>query len=264
MKNYSDLNNNEKQKIIETLYEKQNKSFNEIAEKYNTYPNKVRRDAIKFGFKIKDKSNAQKLALANGRVKHPTKGKKRSEEIKSKIGASVLEAWKDLTPAQLQDRKQKSKEIWDNLSEDEKKNRLQKANQAVRESSKQGSKLEKFLLSKLIADGYQPQFHAEQTLSNTKLQIDILIPSMNVAIEIDGPSHFLPVWGDDSLKRNKKYDNKKTGLILGKGWILVRIQQTMDFSKSRSELIYKKLKESLDYIDSVQDLEDRTFIIKDK
>ena len=93
----------------------------------------------------------------------------------------------------------------------------------------------------MIKDSYKVDFHKEQTLSNTKLQIDLFLPSMNIAIEVDGPSHFEPVWGDDSLKRNKKYDNKKEGLITGKGWHLIRIKQQKDFSKSRADLIYIEL-----------------------
>jgi very-short-patch-repair endonuclease len=91
-------------------------------------------------------------------------------------------------------------------------------------------------------------FHKEQTLSNTKLQIDIFIPSLNVAIEIDGPSHFLPVWGDDTLQKNIKYDNKKTGLVLGKGCALIRIKQTRDFSNARAEILWEKLSEILSSI----------------
>ena len=108
--------------------------------------------------------------------------------------------------------------------------------------------LEKFILNSLLSDGYKVIFHQEQTLSNTKLQIDIMIPSINTAIEIDGPSHFLPVWGDEALERNVKYDQKKEGLIIGKGLYLIRIQQTKDFSKTRALLVYDKLKNALEQI----------------
>jgi very-short-patch-repair endonuclease len=71
---------------------------------------------------------------------------------------------------------------------------------------------------------------------------------MNVAIEIDGPSHFLPVWGDDALKRNQKYDQKKTGLLLGKGLSLIRVKQQHDYSNARALLVYNKLKIAIDII----------------
>ena len=89
--------------------------------------------------------------------------------------------------------------------------------------------LTRFILDSLLQDGYKVDFHKEQSLLNTKLQIDLFLPSMNTAIEIDGPSHFLPVWGEDALAKNISYDQKKQGLILGKGLALIRIKQTKDF-----------------------------------
>lgn len=245
---YDSMNDAQKKSFLVEHYEKDKKSFQDIAEISATYANKIRRDAIKFNIKIRDKSEAQKNALNTGKTEHPTKGKQRSEKTKNKIGMGVLSSWENLDQASLQKRKNKARENWNNLSDDEKANILKKANDAVRVSSKEGSKLEKFLLKKLLKDGYPVEFHKEQTLTNTKLQIDLFIPTINVAIEVDGPSHFEPVWGDDALKRNKTYDDKKSGLILGKGLVLIRIKQTRDFSKSRAELIYEELKTQLENI----------------
>lgn len=242
---YNKLSDGEKKHLLVQQYEKNNKSFQDIAQMFGTYANKVRRDAIKYGIKIRDKSNAQKNALKTGKATHPTKGVSRSEETKNKIGISVMKSWEDLDAQTLQKRKDTAKKNWENLSEDTKEHILREANHAVRETSKQGSKLEKFLLSALIKDGYRVDFHKEQSLLNTKLQIDLFLPTLNVAIEIDGPSHFKPVWGQESLKRNKGYDNKKTGLILGKGLVLIRIKQAKDFSKARAQTIYNTLKDQL-------------------
>jgi very-short-patch-repair endonuclease len=141
---------------------------------------------------------------------------------------------------------------------------LQQSNRAVREASKKGSKLELFLFQELLNDGYRVDFHKEQSLLNTKLQIDLFLPTMNVAVEVDGPSHFESVWGDDALKRNIKYDNKKSGLILGKGLVLIRVKQTKDFSPSRASLIYNQLKTLLQNIQiKFPDSDNRTFNIGD-
>jgi very-short-patch-repair endonuclease len=247
---YNGLTEAQKKDFLIEQYEKNKKSFQDIAKISDTYSNKLRRDAIKFKINIRDKSEAQKNALTTGKTSHPTQGKSRSESTKQKIGLSVLNAWENLDDNILEQRKNKARENWNNLSDDEKANILKKANDAVRVSSKVGSKLEIYLFNKLVVDGYSVEFHKEQNLSNTKLQIDLFIPKMNVAIEVDGPSHFEPVWGDDALKRNKKYDNKKSGLIIGKGLVLIRIKQKRDFSKSRADIIYKKLKVELDKIHS--------------
>ena len=250
MKNYTSLSDYDKQTILKKYYIKENKSFQDIAEMYNTYPNKIRRDAKKLGIKSRTKSEAQKNALQTGKHKHPTKGTERSEDTKNKIGKSIMKSWDSIDEKELKRRKRESKKRWDSLSDDVKKQRLALANQAVRNSSKVGSKLEHYLLEALVKDGYKVDFHKEQILSNTKLQIDLLLPKMNIAIEVDGPSHFLPVWGADTLAKNQKYDKKKTGLILGKGLKLLRVKQIHDFSNSRSSILYSKLLEAIDKLDN--------------
>lgn len=261
---YSNMTDEAKASLIHKMYTEQGKSFANIARELNTYANKIRRDAISFKIPIRDKSQAQSNALKSGRHKHPTKGTHRSENIKNKIGLGVLKSWETLDNKQLKKRQKKSLESWNKLDENTKKNIVKKANAAVRVASKEGSKLEKFLLSKLIEAGYRVDFHKEQTLSNTKLQIDLFVPTINTAIEVDGPSHFLPVWGQDTLNKNKKYDNKKQGLILGKGYVLIRIKQTKDFSNARSTLIYNKLIKLLDKIKNrFPEPDDRNFIIED-
>lgn len=238
---YEDMPDADKKNLIEKLYLMEKKSFQQIAKEYNTYSNKIRRDAKKFDISIRDKSEAQKNALSTGNHKHPTKGTTRSEDTKNKIGLKVLQSWDNLDQKELNKRKQNAKQRWDSLTQDQKENFTKLANNAVRESSKSGSKLEKYFFKELLNDGYKVDFHKEQMLLNTKLQIDLFLPELNVAIEVDGPSHFLPVWGEDALQRNIKYDNKKSGLILGKGLVLIRIKQLSDFSPTRAKLLYEQL-----------------------
>jgi very-short-patch-repair endonuclease len=245
MKNYDNLNDNEKLKIIEKFYINDKKSFMDIANEYNTYPNKVRRDAKRFNVKIRSKKEAQINALKTGKHKHPTKGQTRSENTKIKIGLSVMNSWDTMDEEKKELRRKKAKNQWDSLSQDEKNNLVSLANEAVRSASKEGSKLEKFILEFLLKNNYKVDFHKEQILSNTKLQLDLFLPKENIVIEIDGPSHFEPVWGKEALERNKKYDNKKNGLIIGKGLRLIRIKQMKDFSKSRALIVCERLLEEI-------------------
>lgn len=241
MKNYKDLSDTQKKQILIELYEKNNKSFADIAEMYGTYPNKVRRDAIKHNIKIKTKSQAQRSALKTGKTNHPTKGKTRTIEEKNKIGMGVYKSWQNADEQTIKDRKLKSSQNWKKIDKDKKEHMLSEANKAVRLASKTGSKLEKFFLKELIDCGYKVDFHKQQALGITKLEIDLFLPTINVAIEVDGPSHFQDIWGEENLKRNKKYDSKKTGLILGRGWYLIRVKQNKDFSKSYASVLYDKL-----------------------
>lgn len=259
---YNKLSDNDKKQFLIEQYQKLGKSFNDIAQDVGTYSNKIRRDAIKYKIPIRDKSQAQKNALSSGKTKHPTKGTKRSETVKSKIGKGVMDSWENLSDEEIDNRKKIARTNWENLSEDTKADILRNANMAVREASKTGSKLEKYILNRLLGDKYRVDFHKEHFLSNTKLQIDLFLPSLNIAIEVDGPSHFKPVWGNDSLSRNKKYDNKKTGLILGKGWVLIRIVQTKDFSKAQANKTYNILSDILNNIkNKFPDKDSRLIII---
>lgn len=242
-KSFNKLSSSEQKRLLHQMYIEQKKSFADIATELDTYPNKIRRALKAFEIPIRDKSDAQKNALKSGKHKHPTKGQKRPEDIKQKIGLGVMQSWEGLDDAALKERQDKAKQAWQELDDETKKYRQRMANNAVREASKVGSKLEKFLLNQLLQDGYKVDFHKEQVLSNTKLQIDLFLPTMNLAIEVDGPSHFLPVWGEDTLQKNIDYDQKKEGLILGKGLLLVRIKQKKDFSKTRALLLYQALKQ---------------------
>ena len=238
---YSAMSDVEKKQNIEKLYITQNKSLAEIADILNTYPNKLRRDAKKFDISLRDKSQAQKNALRKDVHKHPTKGKKRTTETKNKIGKGVMEAWGKLSPQELLHRQETSRAQWAALSNEKKQEIIKLANAAVRKSSKEGSKLEKFLLQRLLSDGYRVDFHKEQILSNSKLQLDLFIPGINIAIEVDGPSHFENIWGDQALARNTRYDQKKQGLLIGKGIKLIRIKQNGDFSTARASAVYNQL-----------------------
>jgi very-short-patch-repair endonuclease len=245
LKAYDKLSDTEKTQLITEYYINRRLSFGDVAKELNTYANKIRRDAKKYNIDIRTKSDAQKNALQNGKHQHPTKGKQRDIDTKTKIGLSVLNAWAGLTSEELQTRKNKSKLQWEQMTQEERDNIQNSANKAVRQASKTGSKLEKFLWNKLLNDGFRVDFHKEQILSNTKLHIDMFLPTMNIAIEVDGPSHFKPVWGSDALKKNQKYDQKKNGLLLGKGIKIIRVKQTKDFSQSRGLIVYERLVEAI-------------------
>lgn len=239
--NYNQLSDSEKQKLIKQMYEDKKMSLGDIADVLETYPNKIRRDANRFNIPLRDKSVAQKNALKTGKHKHPTKGTKRDSDTINKIGLGVMQSWAELSDQEKDARSQKAKQQWDSMSDNHKIHMQKLAIDAVRKSSKEGSKLEKFILNGLLANGYKVDFHKEQLLSNTKLQLDIFLPQHNIAIEIDGPSHFEPVWGDDVLARNQDYDQKKTGLLVGKGIKLIRVKQEHGFSNTRSQILLDKV-----------------------
>ena len=238
------------QKIIE-LYESEGKSTYEIAEYLNTYPNKIRRVLKRHGVQLKGKSEAQKNALKGGRAKHPTDGKKRTKEEKIKISSSIHQYWESMDQVERERRTIEARERWYAMSEEERARISKLGIEAIQKAGKEGSKLEKFLKEELNSVGYYVDFHRKNLIPNEKLEIDLYIPELQTIIEVDGPSHFLPIWGADKLQKQIKADFHKTGLILGKGFVIIRIKNMGGFvSLTKKEKLIKTVLHHLDSIKS--------------
>lgn len=198
-------------------------SCQEIAEQLNTYSKKVERVLKKNGVTIRDKSSAMKLAIQNGRSEHPTKGKKRNQESKLAISRGVEQAWKEMPAETKKEFCSGAKDRWKNIDPAKKREMQEKAGRALREACLQGSKAEKFLKSKLEEMGYEVVMH-KKGLVEGNFEIDLLLPQLNTIIEVDGPQHFLPVFGEEKLAETIKMDSIKNGLLIGKGFCIIRIK----------------------------------------
>lgn len=216
---------NKKEKQIIDLYQNKQYSTYQIAEQLQTYPNKIRRVLQKYKVPLRDSKVAQQNALRQGRATHPTAGTVMSEQTKKKISESQGEVWDSLNQKEKLHRSQIGKKAWEQKSEEEKEIFITRAQEAVRNSSRIGSKLEHFLLSQLGKHKIKVEFHKDHWLQNENFHIDLFLPTYRTAIEVDGPSHFKPVWGQDNLEKKIKADQQKTGLILQSGLVMIRIKQ---------------------------------------
>jgi len=241
------MNSNIDKEIVK-LYNSGNYSTYELAEKFETYPNKIRRILRKNGVSLRSKSDAQKNALKKGRASHPTQGKSQSETTRRKISDSQGRIWDDMNDEDRQKRSDNGKDAWNKKSEEEKHQLIRKAQDAIRESSKIGSKMERFLLHRLTEEGFRVDFHKDHWLRNQQLQVDLFIPALRTAIEVDGPSHFKPVWGMDNLIKNQRADRQKTGLILESGLVMIRIKQDKKLSQRYQRAVEHSLFELLNSI----------------
>lgn len=213
----------EKGKKILDLYE-QGYSTSYIAKELNTYPNYVNRYLRKCGKEIRTRSEAQKRSLAMGVSEHPTKGRKRTEDEKSKIKEGMVDYWDNIPEEEYEKRLDKSREVWDQKTDEEKAEMRTLAAKAMAKAATNGSKMENFLRIELKKLGYDVIFHKQGLVANHNLEVDIFLPSKNVIIEIDGPTHFLPIFGEDKLQKVMEADNKKNGLLIAKGFTVLRFK----------------------------------------
>lgn len=221
------------QKVIK-LYNESNQSTYEIAKELKTYPNKIRRTLIKHGYELKDKSAAQKAALKSGRSSHPTAGKERSHEEKIAISQSLVSYWEEMSDKERKRRVKQAQTNWANMSDEQKENMRSKGIAAIRVAATEGSKLEKFFEERIMGAGYSVRMH-EVIIPAENLEIDLYIPHLKTIIEVDGPSHFLPIWGEDKLQKQVNADLRKSGSLLSKGYAVIRVKSLGQESLSKRE-----------------------------
>jgi len=194
-----------------------------IAKHFGTYPNKINRMLKKEGRELRSKSQAQKVALSSGRKEHPTKGKQRTDEEKVAISKSMSSFWSRMSAEVRENRSQISKRLWESKSPEERQAMAQAATEGLKRSSVEGSKVENYFVNGVSLGGFRIEQHKKNLLVNEKLEIDLYVPECRTIIEVDGPSHFLPIWGDDKLKKQQKSDEDKNGLVLRYGFTMVRV-----------------------------------------
>jgi very-short-patch-repair endonuclease len=194
----------------------------EIAEQFNTYSKKIERVLKKNGVQTRSKSEAAKNAIKSGRSKPPTTGE-RTEEEKNAISKGVKKAWSNMSDEKRKSFSEGAKDRWEKIDPVKKREMQEKAGRALRLACIEGSKAEKFLEEKLQQEGHQVVMH-KKGLVPGKFEIDLLLPELNTIIEIDGPQHFLPIFGQERLSEVIKMDNIKNGLLIGKGFCVIRIK----------------------------------------
>jgi very-short-patch-repair endonuclease len=207
-----------------TQYVTKERSIADIARELGTYPNAVRRALIKDETELRSKSAAQALALKSGRAQHPTEGTERPPETRKLISEGVAQDWAESDEEKLRLRSDAAKRQWDAMSREEQEALRAAAAEGIRRTSKEGSRLEKSLLRDLTKAGMKVYFHRDDIIPHPRLQLDLFLPELKTVIEIDGPSHFLPIWGEDKLQRNIKADLTKSGLVLFHGMCMIRIK----------------------------------------
>lgn len=210
-----------KEYLIEQ-YIVQNKSPQQIAtENGIPHANTIRRLIKKMDIKVRNKSDAQKKAIKSGRTSHPTKGKKRDKETKLKISKANLSKQ---TEESREKKSKAAKERWANMTDEERAASIKVRTEGIKRAAKEGSGTEKICVECLQQAGFYIDKHRKGLILNDKLEVDIFIPEIATVIEVDGPAHFLPIYGPEKLLKHIAADTRKAGLLINYGFRLIRVR----------------------------------------
>jgi very-short-patch-repair endonuclease len=214
---------------LEDLYSKKEFSIRQVAKELGVYPVLVYQALLHHQIPVRNKSSAQSKALDKGRSTHPTKRKQREQKTKVKIGETLYKKWKANRKELTEKWRKKGIEVWNSISDEKKEEIKERASQALKKSSQFGSKLEEFLFSYLSVNNFRCVHHKKHLVSAEQLEIDIFLPEDAICIEVDGISHFYPIFGEQDLQRRIDADNKKNGLLLAAGYVIIRIRNLKNF-----------------------------------
>lgn len=131
-------------------------------------------------------------------------------------------------------------------------------NNANKEHGTRISKIEKFIQVKLLEDFKNIIFHFNNKLA-IKSELDIYIPELLLAFEINGVFHYKPIYGFDKLQKIKNNDIKKEQLCndAGINLIVINCLNLKKFTEIDALPYYKSIKEII-----CGTKKDRTLIVK--
>jgi very-short-patch-repair endonuclease len=209
---------------LEEHYQNAERSTSSIAKEWGVYPNTVRRELIKQGFEIRNKSQAQKINIKKNGA--PMEGKTRTKEEKDRISAGLQRFWDGLEDDEAQAfkdyRAKVAKEKWASLTEDEKQNSIRKMHNASRNKMYVGSKNENLVAKFIEEEGHIIDQRSNEYTPGRRFEIDIAIPKERIAIEWDGATHFDPIYGEEHLAKVQEKDKRKDRVLIAAGWTVIR------------------------------------------
>jgi len=228
------------------LYQDEGLSMRQVATKMGVPLATLSRFMKKHGISSRDKADAQKNYLKDH--EHQMKGKKHSDSTKQKISKGLGEFWDKLSEEDKEELKKKIgsawRRKWQQMSDSDRRSMMESLSNKAKEMQGNGSRLERFVAEELRQRGYTVEERSTHYTAGKQFEVDIALPKERIAIEIDGPTHFLPIHGEDHLKEQQERDARKDELITSAGMNMLRIRDNNGpLSKVRIDRIEQAIKE---------------------
>lgn len=232
--------------LVRELYLKQGLSMRKISQKIGVNLATLSRFMARHGIKARDKAQAQKNYLKDN--KHPMQGVKHSEDTRRRISSSLGQFWDGLTDAQREAFKKKIgaawRRKWAAMDEQARKIMIEELTAKAKARQGKGSRLEHFIAEELRKRGYTVEERTTNYTMGKQFEVDLALPKEMIAIEVDGPTHFLNIYGEEALAKQQERDARKDELINSAGYNVLRIRDNNNaLSQLRINSIEKAIKD---------------------
>ncbi len=208
------------------FYQDEGLSMRQVATKLGVSLATLSRFMRRHGIMSRDKGEAQKNYLKEH--SHQMQGKKHSDKTKKKISKGLGEFW-DKLPEEDKDELRKKigaawRRKWQHMSDNDRRAMMEGLSSRAKEVQGQGSRLERYVAEELRQRGYTVEERSTNYTAGKQFEVDIALPKERIAIEIDGPTHFIPIHGEDHLRQQQERDARKDEMINGAGFNVLRIR----------------------------------------
>lgn len=200
----------------------------------------------KYGIKTRDKASAQKNFLKTN--DHQMQGRTHTAETKKKISHGLGDFWDGLTDEEAEAVKSKIgaawKRKWEGMSNNERQTMMEDLASKAKASQGDGSRLERYIAEQLRQRGYVVEERSTNYTAGKDFEVDIALPKQMIAIEVDGPTHFMPIHGEKALEKQQERDKRKDDLVMSTGYNVLRIRDNNgSLSQLRIDRIEQAFKE---------------------
>lgn len=231
---------------VRRLYQDDGLSMRRVASELEVPLATLSRFMKKHGITARSKAQAQKNYLKDNT--HQMSGRKHTAETKKKISSSLGEYWEGLTEEEREEVKRKIGSAWQRkwaaMSENERKTMMEGLTSKAKETAGMGSRLERFIAEELGKRGYLVEERTTNYIAGKSFEVDLALPKEMIAIEVDGPTHFLPIYGEDYLADQQERDLRKDELVMSTGYSVLRIRDNNGpLSQLRIDRIEQAIKE---------------------
>lgn len=232
---------------VRQLYLKEGLSMRKVAATLKVPLATLSRFMKKHGIDARSKAQAQKNYLKDH--DHQMSGRKHTDETKKKISSSLGEFWDSLSDEEREEVKRKIGSAWQRkwaaMSEQERKLMMESLSSKAKEVQGQGSRLERFIAEELRRRGYVVEERSTNYTAGKDFEVDLALPKEMIAIEVDGPTHFLPIYGEEHLAQQQERDDRKDDMINSSGYSVLRVR---DNNGPLSQLRIDKIEQAIEEI----------------